>query len=79
MSDPNEAVLFRSQVSKVAQETNYVTLDYGRCPSCQAPVVIPGLSHSLCADCGWVKRNDAAKADGVAEDAPGMEATGHFD
>lgn len=27
---------------------------YGRCPECGEPVVIPGLSKCYCGECGWV-------------------------
>lgn len=36
--------------------TMYADSRYGQCSICDRPVVIPGLSHSLCSNCGWVER-----------------------
>lgn len=44
---------------------------YGICPSCDGPLAIPGLSHSLCGDCGWVKRS--------AKVSKEVELEGHHD
>ena len=45
-------------VNAVVQGTAEMYRDskYGKCPACDGPIVIPGLSHSLCKDCGWVER-----------------------
>jgi hypothetical protein len=48
---------------------------YGRCTACDAPVVIPGLSHQFCAACGWVERPPDEMREAEADDA--VPSTGH--
>ncbi|GJQ13285.1 hypothetical protein GpartN1_g5076.t1 [Galdieria partita] len=31
---------------------------YGTCKLCSAPIVIPGLDHYLCKECGWVSNSN---------------------
>ncbi len=59
-------------VKAVVSETEDAFRDgrYGTCFNCDGPVVIPGLNHVLCPDCGWVPRPV------VKED---VELPGHHD
>jgi hypothetical protein len=69
-------------IRSVVRDTDYRSKDYGRCVACDEPVVIPGLSHSLCANCGWVKRPDPVVEGGntaSSSEVPEVETSGHHD
>lgn len=58
-TSPNDATQTEpKETPKVVLETLYQDRRYGTCSQCGEPVVIPGVSHSFCAVCGWVKRPD---------------------
>jgi hypothetical protein len=64
----------------VVRETKFASKEYGQCFACGEPVVIPGLSHSLCGVCGWVKRPVEARSEEAEEEAlEGRSAGGHHD
>lgn len=48
----------KKAVESVVVETSDAFRDgrYGTCFSCGEPIAIPGLSHVLCPECGWVSR-----------------------
>jgi hypothetical protein len=80
--DPLNDSAISEAVRAVVRDTDYGSKNYGRCAKCDEPVVIPGLSHSLCAKCGWVKRSDpisGSKDPSSGDEVPEIETSGHHD
>jgi hypothetical protein len=82
VEDPLDNTVISEAVQAVVRDTDYASKNYGRCTKCDEPVVIPGLSHSLCAKCGWVKRSDpiSGRTDpSSGDEVPEIETSGHHD
>lgn len=69
----------RKAQEAVVRETNYADGRYGKCLNCEGPIVIPGLSHFFCKDCGWVERPPEEYMSIGAEKPDDSRAKGHFD
>lgn len=64
----------KSVLSNGNSTGNYEDGRYGNCTVCGTGFAIPGLSHSLCPACGWVRR---PKTPTKEEEEPKLD--GHHD